>query len=258
MNCNQCGSPLEPGVKFCGYCGAATPDDPASDAVPSSLEDMPTKVVQEPPTSAFEWTLMWEGDEPMILVDRVVLGRGADSDIKLDDTEASRQHALIEKKGVGYTLTDKGSTNGTFLNDERISGSVLLKGGDEIRIGTTIFTVKVTGGEPSAPVCPSCGSGTTEEMTFCGSCGHPLTADSLQADPTPAPAISAIPESIVEDQADLAELHPPKFKLPRRGLLIGCGVIILLGIVAACCGLTVSGELFEFLEELFDEIRYLF
>jgi len=265
MNCSQCGSPLEPGAKFCGSCGAVVPDDPATEVAPPTLDDMPTEVVPEPSLSVIEWTLRREGEDPFLLGERALLGRSSDCDIKLEDTEASREHAVLEKVGEGYTLSDQGSTNGTFVNEERSAGSVVLKGDDTIRIGSTIFKVSVTDGEPTMSACPSCGTDISEEMTFCGSCGQPLSVASAAVQPSPvvpesapAPPVQDTPVSAEASQEDLEEMPPPRFKLPRRGLLIGCGVLLLLGIVTACCVSTVGSGLLEWLLDLLYEIQYLF
>lgn len=265
MICTQCGSPLEPGAKFCGSCGAVVPDDPATEVAPPMLEDMPTEFVPEPSLSVIKWILRREGEDPFLLGERVLLGRSSDCDIKLEDTEASREHAVLEKVGEGYTLTDQGSTNGTFVNEERSAGSVVLKDDDTIRIGSTIFTVSVTDGEPTMSVCPSCGADISKEMTFCGSCGHTLSAVSAAVQPSPmapgsapAPPVQDTPVSAAAPQEDLEEMPPPTFKIPRRGLLIGCGVILLLGIVTACCVSTVGSGLLDWLLDLLYEIQYMF
>jgi len=66
-----------------------------------------------------------------------VLGRDETADIVLADPsgELSRRHARIGLSGGVAVVEDLGSTNGTFLNGERISGSQPLRAGDEIRIG---------------------------------------------------------------------------------------------------------------------------
>ena len=55
---------------------------------------------------------------------RVTIGR-IESDIELDDGKLSRQHALIAINGTTVRLQDLGSTNGTFVNDDRINQVVL-------------------------------------------------------------------------------------------------------------------------------------
>lgn len=62
------------------------------------------------------------------------IGRASESQIFLDDVTVSRKHALIEVEAGVFTLQDLGSLNGTYLNNQSISKSV-LKTGDEIQIG---------------------------------------------------------------------------------------------------------------------------
>ena len=67
------------------------------------------------------------------------LGRG-DVEIQLDDPFASSRHAKITRQGRTLVLTDLGSTNGTYLNDEPLTGPQPLHPGDQIRIGDSVFT----------------------------------------------------------------------------------------------------------------------
>jgi hypothetical protein len=73
------------------------------------------------------------------LVNGATLGRG-DVEIQLDDPFASSRHAKITRQGRTLVLTDLGSTNGTYLNDEPLTGPQPLHVGDEIRIGDSKFT----------------------------------------------------------------------------------------------------------------------
>ncbi|MGH9750462.1 MAG: FHA domain-containing protein [Candidatus Polarisedimenticolia bacterium] len=66
---------------------------------------------------------------------RVVLGRG-DADIVINDSEVSRQHASLEVHGGRVVLRDLGSTNGTFVEDVKITQAELENRG-EFRIGGT-------------------------------------------------------------------------------------------------------------------------
>lgn len=64
------------------------------------------------------------------------IGRDRNSDIVLPDLHASRNHAMIRRIGKGdYYLIDSGSSNGSFLNHQRISTPRLLKDGDHISMG---------------------------------------------------------------------------------------------------------------------------
>src|SRR4051812_6391051 len=69
------------------------------------------------------------------------IGREAGVDLVLPDGKASRRHAaLLVLKDGRATLYDLGSSNGTFVNGQRIQ-SALLDGDEEVRIGDTVFAV---------------------------------------------------------------------------------------------------------------------
>ncbi|MCU0821232.1 MAG: GGDEF domain-containing protein [Spirochaetes bacterium] len=68
------------------------------------------------------------------------IGRGPNiNDIVIDDASISRQHACIYKKGDKFYIKDNGSTNGTYINDEKVIGEKLLSNQDKIKIGSTIL-----------------------------------------------------------------------------------------------------------------------
>ncbi|HRI70431.1 MAG TPA: GGDEF domain-containing protein [Polyangium sp.] len=84
--------------------------------------------------------------EPTLLGKRFVLdnsptrvGRGGDNQIVLDGDSVSRRHAQFRQKGDVWVIVDDGSTNGTYCNDEQIQREVVLKNGDRVKIGPTIF-----------------------------------------------------------------------------------------------------------------------
>jgi pSer/pThr/pTyr-binding forkhead associated (FHA) protein len=67
-----------------------------------------------------------------------VVGRDPGSGITLDgDDFASSRHASIEPRADGVWVEDLGSTNGTFVNGERIDARTLVRAGDAVRIGQT-------------------------------------------------------------------------------------------------------------------------
>lgn len=71
--------------------------------------------------------------------DHMTLGRRDDNDIVLDDVFVSRLHIEIEKKGNKYTIEDRKSRYGTFVNGDRVVEKQLIYG-DEIQIGNTVIT----------------------------------------------------------------------------------------------------------------------
>ncbi|WP_433192961.1 FHA domain-containing protein [Nocardia sp. CA-107356] len=79
----------------------------------------------------------------------VTIGRSEAADITVsDDATVSRLHAIIERAGGCWVVIDNGlSTNGTFVNGERIGGFRKLESGDSIRLGESVFVF--TDGHPS-------------------------------------------------------------------------------------------------------------
>jgi aspartyl protease family protein len=68
----------------------------------------------------------------------VTIGRSADNDITVNDGKVSRHHLQIIRDETGnFRAVDFGSTNGTFVNDRKISGEIVLSYNDAIRIGNT-------------------------------------------------------------------------------------------------------------------------
>jgi hypothetical protein len=69
-----------------------------------------------------------------------ILGRGDQAEIRLDDPFASSRHARLVRQGGIVVIEDMGSTNGTYLNEELLSGPQPLHPGDRVRIGDSEFT----------------------------------------------------------------------------------------------------------------------
>jgi pSer/pThr/pTyr-binding forkhead associated (FHA) protein len=69
----------------------------------------------------------------------MVIGRGEGCEVPLDDTYVSQQHARIFGKNDVWYVEDLGSTNGTYVNDQRLAAPAMLQAGDRIRVGTTIL-----------------------------------------------------------------------------------------------------------------------
>ena len=67
------------------------------------------------------------------------VGRGAGNHIVLDGESISRRHVQFEQRGDAWFVVDLGSANGTYCNDKRISREVVLKDGDRVKVGPTLF-----------------------------------------------------------------------------------------------------------------------
>jgi pSer/pThr/pTyr-binding forkhead associated (FHA) protein len=96
----------------------------------------------------------------------VLIGRSLEAQVSINEQAISNEHARIEQNGAKFTLRDLGSTNGTYVNGQRLVDAVVLAGGDTVRMGSTTFTfvtresglpkgtVKLTDPNPDFPLEP--------------------------------------------------------------------------------------------------------
>jgi FHA domain-containing protein len=72
----------------------------------------------------------------------ILIGRGSDAGIKLDDDYVSTRHARIAASGDQWFVEDLGSTNGTYIGTVRITQPTTITIGTQVRIGKTILELK--------------------------------------------------------------------------------------------------------------------
>jgi pSer/pThr/pTyr-binding forkhead associated (FHA) protein len=148
---------------------------------------------------------------------RTTIGKAEENDVALaDDPMASRLHAVLEQFNAGWCVTDLGSSNGTWVNGERIWAAHRLRHGDEVRIGQTRLTFRdfsqsvgsVTEVEAEAPTL------TVRERDVLVALCRPLLARDLFTEPA---SVRAIADELVITQPavkqHLANLYD-KFGVP--------------------------------------------
>jgi pSer/pThr/pTyr-binding forkhead associated (FHA) protein len=72
----------------------------------------------------------------------LLIGRGSDAAIRLDDDYVSTRHARIAASGDQWFVEDLGSTNGTYIGSQRLSQPTTLQLGSQIRIGKTTLELR--------------------------------------------------------------------------------------------------------------------
>ncbi len=72
----------------------------------------------------------------------ILLGRGADATIRLDDDYVSTRHARFVPHGDDWYIEDLGSTNGTYLGHQRVTAPTPIGAGTAIRIGKTVLELR--------------------------------------------------------------------------------------------------------------------
>ena len=81
------------------------------------------------------------GEFPLRMNREIIIGRSSDLDMVLVEDMVSRRHAKISSTDGDVYIQDMGSTNGTFVNGEKIAGRAQLHEGDRILVGTSIIKV---------------------------------------------------------------------------------------------------------------------
>lgn len=175
--------------------------------------------------------------------DQLTVGRSAGNDFVLADPEVSRRHMRIIRRGDGFAIEDTGSTNGTFVNGQRISHLTLLQDGDAVDLGDTVrlrfmWLVEST---------PDTSVDLTDKPTQALSPPYQGSAEPAAKPRPPAappPPVPAHPQYSPDHMAHASPsaggvaATPPEFIVdepPRRGrsLLMGCGLLVALLLVCA-------------------------
>ncbi|MBN2147451.1 MAG: FHA domain-containing protein [Anaerolineales bacterium] len=147
QNCLRCGTPLPP---------KAIPQPPAlpSPAVepvlpvppaPSPAAPKPSAVatLRDAAPSVVKLAIL-DGllaGKHFLIEELFYIGREPSNELPLPDRKASRRHALIQHKEQAYVITDLNSSNGTYVNEQRITAPTLIQIGDVIVIGDTHLTL---------------------------------------------------------------------------------------------------------------------
>ncbi len=118
----------------------------------------------------------------------VVIGRSPSCDLPVPSSRVSRRHAWVHRDGSRYAVSDLGSTNGTYVNQQLVIGARVLAPGDKIGVGDHVVTFCVM--EPSA------GSATVSDETdstlvFSGNPLQP-SIDALQGELTQIPTYALL------------------------------------------------------------------
>ena len=72
----------------------------------------------------------------------ILIGRGPDAAIRLDDDYVSTRHARIGSSGDTWYVEDLGSTNGTYIGSQRLTQATAIQLGTQVRVGKTTLELK--------------------------------------------------------------------------------------------------------------------
>jgi hypothetical protein len=194
--------------------------------------------------------------------DIVALGRDITNDIVINDPEVSRHHCRLTRTPTGYTLEDLGSTNGSFVNGQRLTSPRPLVNGDMIGLGETV-TLGYEGGAVQMP-----GQQPAQAETMVGGAGS-QPQDYAQQQQQPAPQQPQQPQQQYAEQPQYGQQDygGPQYNMPPaqpyaqgqqpgydyydyeeeprnntgRWIAIGCGCLVVLCIaIFAIIGLVID------------------
>lgn len=191
------------------------------------------------------WLVMSQGPQPgqtfMLDRDWLTVGRDPSNDIVINDPQVSRQHLRITRQGQMVVIEDLGSTNGSFANGVRLTGSHVMSNGDVIGLGDgvtlTYYEVGIAAdiaetvvGHPGSAVPPPPGS--TPALA-------PQMPTAMPVTPPPMPGQQIPPAYTLPPS-------PPQGMFVEEGqkrggftwVLIVVGIILLL-IIVACAAVFV-------------------
>jgi len=155
--------------------------------------------------------------------DQLTIGRDATNEITINDAEISRRHARLTFQGGKYVLEDLGSTNGTFVNGQRLAGPRVLKAGEVVQFGEQIMLVfEVTTVDAGATM-----------VSPRASAAVPSAPRPAAPVPPPAEYVGSVPASpapIAVAPAKKMNLTPTILIIAGILLLICCCAVVLLGV----------------------------
>ena len=95
-------------------------------------------------TPSGSWRLIMDGTTFELVGDVATIGRQGTCTVHIPDINVSRLHAELRRSGDSWTIEDRGSTNGTKINDELIVRPTTLRSGDVVSLGTVRLRVEHT------------------------------------------------------------------------------------------------------------------
>ena len=153
----------------------------------------------------------------------VTIGRSSTNVIPIADPEVSRRHACITWTDGSSIIEDWASTNGTFVNDRRISGPTALYNGDEIRLGETIILQFLTNHENSQPRAGSQYADASDAVTVVESAPQVWPVESGHE-----AAASNSTEEMPSDKFILPDQRVERGRCRRWALGCGCGFLLIV------------------------------
>ncbi len=196
-----------------------------------------------------------------LVQEEATIGRDISNRIVINDPEVSRRHSRLTLQVGGYVIEDLGSTNGTFVDGQRLMGPHLLRPGQTIMLGEKItLAYEALGFDPNATLVGVAGVQPTPKDTYrvAPDEAYPAPPPAPTAQDAPPPAYAPTPAAPVyagqapsgpmeayegadQDYEAADEEEAPG--RPWKWVAVGCGVMV----VVLCC-LAVGVVAFDYMD----------
>jgi hypothetical protein len=178
--------------------------------------------------------------------DVMTIGRDMNNDLVINDAEVSRNHGRLTSQSGGYLIEDLASTNGTFVNGQRLIGPKLLNPGDVVGFGETIVLEYSYVADAGATVVASAPPPRMMAEPPTAPPQTPEPAPMMAPDPSPAPMMAPTPVMAAEPAYNagmgagaspspaapppppMSPMAPAKPNNNTRNIGIACGCLVLL------------------------------
>lgn len=143
----------------------------------------------------------------------ITMGREALNDVAFNDPEVSRRHIRIIPQGYSYVIEDLNSTNGTFVNDQRLTAPVVLSAGDTIRLGELVV-MRFEAAAEAPTIVHIAGTVVQPPLGTVVQMSEP--EGTMWESPAPAPFPPSMKPGTLPSRPAGFEAHPlPSFQQPR-------------------------------------------
>jgi len=184
--------------------------------------------------------IMRQGPTPGLTFDlvnpEIDIGRDTTNDFVINDAEVSRKHAILRLESGSYVIEDQGSTNGTFINGQRLMGPHSLGVGEEIMLGENVrLTFEAVRPELAATIVGTM----TEDIPPAYPHEQKPAAQQMFVVP-PQPAAS--PYSAQQSLPAEGELPQPADRKNSQFLWLtaACGCLVIVAVICAAVVLVIE------------------
>lgn len=200
----------------------------------------------------------------------IFIGRDIANEVLINDAEVSRRHARISIQAGNYVIEDLGSTNGTFVNGQRLAGPRVLRVGDTVMLGENVsLTFEMAAYDPNATLISAPG-------TVVAAQPPPPTPQPIappppvytppppppQSQPQPQPVYQPAPQPVYAERVPASPVEPvmpeEAVKPQRRTWLwVSCGCLVVV-LCVVVFGAVVFDQLNMYCSDPFRDVTVMF